>query len=140
MYAHSSLMDTQLAVAVSVANADPLAGARWFQGYVKVKVRAIWAVVTTQIATATLTLTYKFRPTPGSSSGEIVIGTLTLPVGALVGKSYYKDMALFDIPCVPGGEIVVQAAGGATGNATVGISLEATPENPDNHSNMILSA
>lgn len=139
-YTHSSLTDTQLAVAVSVANADPLAGARLFQGYARVKLRAIWAVITTQIATATLTLTYKFRPTPGSAAGEIIIGTLTIPVGALVGKSYYKDMALLDIPCNPGGEVVVQAAGGATGNATVGVSVEVTPENPDNHPNMILSA
>jgi len=138
-YTHQQV-EQQLAVAVSVATADPLAGARWFPGYQKIKCRAIWAVVTTQIATATLTLTFKFRPTPGSASGEIVIGTLTLPVGALVGKSYYKDVALFDIPCPPGGEVVVQAAGGATGNATVGINYEPTWENPDNNANMILSA
>lgn len=139
MYTHGQ-NDQQLAVAVSIAPADPLAGARWFPGYQKIKLRAIWATITTQTAAAIITLTFKYRPTPGSASGEIIIGTVVVPIGALVGKTYYRDIVATDVPCPSGGEVVVQAAGAGTGNATVGITYEPTPDIPENNANMIASA
>ena len=136
-YSHQQ-QEMPLVQAVSAADANPLAGSRVAVGYLPPVVRAIYAVVTTAIATATLTLTFKYRPTPGSATGEVSIGTLTLPVAAAVGKSYYKDGLNVKIP--PGAELVVQSSGGATGNVSCGVLVEPSPEHPDNNTNMIASA
>lgn len=39
------------------------------------------------------TVVFTKRPTPLSSSGEAVVGTLTLPTGTAIGKVVYKDLA-----------------------------------------------
>jgi hypothetical protein len=137
-YNHQQV-EVQLVQAVSLAPADPLAGTRWSPGMTPQRVRAISATITTITATAIITLTFKYRPTPGSSSGEVTIGTLTLPIGAAVGKVYYKKG--LDYLVQPGGEVVVQAAGAsATGNATLGMLTEPHWEMPANNSNAIASA
>jgi hypothetical protein len=138
MYDHQK-MDIMLAMGVGIETAaDPIATARWFPGYQPVLVRAVWAVITAVNTVAPTILTYKFRPTPGSAAGEIVLGTLTIPINAAIGNVYYEKVAVEPTKCTPGGEIVVQTDGGGTvGNASVGIFCEHSWETPANNTRMI---
>ena len=132
-------MEVMVDKAVSLAPANPITTARWSTGMTKQRVRGISATITTVTATAIITLTFKYRPTPGSATGEETIGTLTLPIGAAVGAVYWKKG--LDYLVEPGGEVVVQSAGAsATGNAHLGMLVEPHWENPDNFAAGVESA
>lgn len=135
-YAHQ-MTEAHMGIPVSIVPADPLAGQRWFPFYSPVIVRAIAATITIVTAAAISTLTFKYRPTPGSAAGEVVIGTVVLPIGAVVGKTYFKDN--LNYKAMPGGEIVVQAAGAATGTVSLGMLVEPNWEHPANSPNSIAS-
>lgn len=85
------------------------------------------------------------RPTYNSSSGEILIGQLTLANGTAAGKVVYKDL-VDPVSLVPGDELsyehVTQAtdSGTAAGAGFYGILAELEPEVPGNESNMVASA
>lgn len=103
-----------------------------------IMVRGLFATVTTAVTTATATLTFQYRPTPGSSSGETTLGTLAVTVGA-VGRQFYKDIT--PVRCMPGGEIrVVSDGGGDAGVAGVGIRHTPSWEHPSNNTQQIESA
>lgn len=138
MYDHQKI-DFTLAQAADIATAaDPIATARLFPGYQPLLVRAVWAVITTLNSVAPSILTFKFRPTPGSATGEVTLGILTIPINAAVGNVYYEKVAVEPVKCTPGGEIVCQTDGGGTaGNATVGVSAEPAWETPANNTRMI---
>jgi hypothetical protein len=116
---------------VSIAAANPIATARWTPGMTKQRIRGISATITVVTATAEITLTFKYRPTPGSATNEVTIGTLTLPIGAAVGAVYWKKGLNYLVE--PGGEVVVQSAGAsATGSAAMGLLVEPQWELPEN--------
>lgn len=115
----------------SIAPANPVATARWCPGMTKQRIRGISATITVVTATEIITLTFKYRPTPGSATNEVTIGTLTLPIGAAVGKVYWKKGLNYLVE--PGGEVVVQSAGAsATGSAVMGLLVEPQWELPEN--------
>jgi len=131
-------LDAMLVQAGSVAPADPIALARLGVGLQPMMIDKLWATITTVTAVAIVTLTFKWRPTPGSATAEVAIGTLVLPIGAVVGKQYYKNVTPYK--ALPGGEVVVQAAGAsATGNAHIGVSYSNAWDAPLNNANMIAS-
>lgn len=136
MYDHQK-MDLTLVRAVSIVPANPVAGSPMQIGYQPVLVRAVWACITTITAAAIITLTYKYRPTPGSATGEIILGVLTIPVAAPVGNMYYEKVAVEPTKCLPGGEIVVEAVGAGTGSATLGVFAEHSWDIPANNPRMI---
>lgn len=140
MYEHQRL-DEFIGQALDIATpADPIAAAFFRPGYQPITPRAIFAIITTQATIAATILTFKFRPTIGSAAGEVVIGTLTIPINAPVGNVYYKKVSSA-VKCLPGGEIVCQTDGGATaGNASIGVSAEPTWDAPENNAKMVASA
>lgn len=138
-YSHQ-VTQHQIVVAADVSGAaDPVTGARLFPGRTPMVVKALWATITTQVTTLANTLTFKYRPTPGSASGEETIGTLVLPTSAVIGKQLYKDVTPYKAS--PGGEIVIQTDGvGDAGGVTAGITVEPQWEVPANNTAMIESA
>jgi hypothetical protein len=141
--------DTQLDVtpilgaagAVPVSALTTAAGvvARQIIGYKNLRVKALWATVIVSPTVTNAIATFKYRPTPGSASGEVVIGTLTLPVAAVIGKQYYKK--LFDFIALSGGEVVVDITTTSTaGSAAFGFFGEPQWSNPLDNANMIASA
>jgi hypothetical protein len=138
MYDHQK-MDIQIVAGVGIEAAlDPIPTAQWYPGYQPILVRAVWAVITVANTVAPTILTYKFRPTPGSAAGEIVLGTLTIPINAAIGNVYYERVAVEPVKCTPGGVVVVQTDGGGTvGNATLGVFAEHSWEHPSNNARMI---
>lgn len=130
----------QLVVAADVSGAaDPVTGARLFVGAFPLTVRALWATVTTQVTVAANTLTFKFRPTPGSAAAEVTIGTLVIPTSAVIGKQLYKIPATY--VAQPGGEIVIQTDGGGdAGGVTAGIAAESNFDAGQGGANQIASA
>jgi hypothetical protein len=137
MYDHQQIDET-IVERVDVGTAgDPLATARKTVGSVPVIIRAIYATVTTAQTTAANVLTFKYRPTIGSASGEVTIGTLTIPTGA-VSRQLYKNVTPYK--ALPGGEIVVQSDGGGEGNATLGYRQSPSWEMPANNTAQVASA
>lgn len=134
-YDHQKI-DLQLGTALSLANADPISGPRagFFQ---PAQIDTLWALITTAVSTAAVTLTFKYRPTPGNASGEVVIGTMVLPLSTAAGKLCYKKIIPVKIPF--GAELVVTASGGGAGNAHIGVGYTPSWDNPVGNANTVLS-
>lgn len=109
-------------------------------------VRRIGFVVTTLVAADTTAPVVEFnrRPTPGSSSGEVLLGQLTIPEGAAVGKVYYKDISpvRLQVGDALSLEHVTQAAdsGAAAGAGYYMFELVDEPENIANEADAVASA
>lgn len=89
-------------------------------------------------------VTFYRRPTLGSNTGRVAIGTLTIPNSASVGQVIYKDV---NPMLVNAGEEIsfartVQAVDGGTASGTgfYGYVAELKTEVPLNSSNMVKSA
>lgn len=141
MYAHQNLdnwLGASTGVVIGTPAADPIATALFKVGYQPIMTVAIYALITVATTVAATILTFKFRPTLGSATGEIAIGTLTIPIAAVVGTMYYKTVD--NVKCLPGGEVVVQTNGGATvGSAAVGFMAAPNWDSPGNNLKMIRS-
>lgn len=89
-------------------------------------------------------VTFYRRPTMGSDSGRVAIGTITVPNSASVGQVIYKDVT--PVLLSPGEEIsmarTTQATDGGTaaGQGYYGFVAELKPESPANCTNMVASA
>ena len=102
-------------------------------------VRSASVTVNTAITVTAVVLNIKRRPTPGSATGEVSIGTLTIPVSTAIGKSVYKKG--FAVKVSPGEEVVFDCTTAATAGAgTLCLDVEEAPEEPGNVTNMVLSA
>jgi len=124
---------------VSVVTTATGISMRHIVGYKGIRVKAIWATIITAPTVTNVVASFKYRPTPGSATGEVVIGTLTLPVAAAIGKQYYKK--LFDYLALPGGELVVDITTASTaGAAAFGFFGEPQWANPLDNANQIASA
>ena len=102
-------------------------------------VRAFAAVIRT-VPTVTATIvTGKRRPTPGSATGEVIIGTLVLPTTAALGNLYYKTG--FSTKVFAGEEFVFDVTTASTaGAADLIVQTEPNWDIPGNSPKMILSA
>lgn len=100
-------------------------------------------VTTAVVATTTApVVAVKKRPTPGSSSGEVTIGLLTIPNGTAVSKIVYKNVTPVEL--APGDSLAfehtVQAAGTPAGAGYYSVDYDIDPEVPANLSDMVASA
>jgi len=105
-------------------------------------VRRLWAVVTATVVTAACVVTFTYRPTPGSATGQVTLGTLTIPNSTAPGKLLYKNLSGTPTKIVPGGELVVSFSGGsgAGGIAAVGCTTDPSWDSDGNNANAIASA
>src|SRR5262252_4226174 len=83
--------DLTLLVATSVADSAFVAASRAYPSTPSM-VRRLWATVTTVISTAASVITFTYRPTPGSATGQVTLGTLTVPLATAAGKFMYKNL------------------------------------------------
>ena len=109
----------------------------------QVQLTRIMLFVTTAIVGTTTAPVVAFyaRPTPGSSSGQILLGKLTLPSGTAAGVVVYKEIESVKIP--PGYDLAVvgdtQAVGSAAGAGFAGFKGFVNAEDPRNVSVMLKS-
>lgn len=110
------------------------------------RIKAIMFYITTAIAASTTAPAVRAqrRPTYNSSSGQVVLATLTLPDLTAAGKVVYK--ACTPQTLYPGEtltfEHTIQAVDGssAAGAGYYGFEIELDPEVPANQSKMLASA
>jgi hypothetical protein len=82
---------------------------------------------------------FKFRPTIGSATGEVVVGTLSFPVGQAIGTVVYKTVD--NVKMTPGGELVVSITQVSTaGTVQFGVLVGPNWDNPGNNLKMTRSA
>lgn len=112
-----------------------------------ISVKRVYAQVSTAVTASTTApqVVVKSRPTYGSASGAVTLGTVIIPNSAAVGAVYYKDIA--DNVRVQAGyelslEVSVAAAdsGTAGGAAFIGCLYEMAPDSDVNQSLLIKSA
>lgn len=102
-----------------------------------------YVTVTTASNTQNPVVAFKRRPTYNSASGEVTMGTLTIPTGTAAGKVMYKDIDPFIL--YPGDEFsfeqTVQAtdSGSAAGAGFYAFFYQLDPEVPSNEGDMIKS-
>jgi hypothetical protein len=101
---------------------------------------AIYALVITAPTVTAPSVTFKFRPTIGSATGEVTIGTLTFALAtALINTVVFKTVD--NVKLTPGGEVVVQVTAVATaGAAQFGILVAPNWDYPANNLKMVRSA
>lgn len=80
--------------------------------------------------------------TPGAGGTSTVVGTITVPNAATIGKSYYKDglSTAFAVGDVIQIKHVIGTGGTANGNANVDWYCEIDPEVPGNMTDMVESS
>ncbi len=106
--------------------------------------RQIQFLVTTNIVNTTTAAveSVDYRPTYGSDTGRVELGTLVLANGTAAGKVVYKNV---NKKLSPGEQLVCRhktagAGGSAAGAGRFRLILEPISENPLNLSNMVASA
>lgn len=110
-----------------------------------IQVRRITFGVTTQVTAGTTapTVTVYRRPTAGSSSGQVLLGTLTIANGTVAGSIVYKELESVRVKAGEGlaFRVNVQAVDGGTaaGVGFAGAIVEQDPEYPGNQSLMVAS-
>lgn len=126
---------------------DLSAAAAVYGGYLiakQCKITRIAFYVTTAVVATTTAPVVEFnrRPTYNSASGEIALGTLTIPTGTAAGKILYKDID--PVTLFPGDELsfehTVQAVGSAAGAGFYAFDIYEDPEVVGNQADMIASA
>lgn len=105
--------------------------------------RIMLQVSTATVSTGNIVVSVYERPTYGSSSGQVLIGTLVIPSGVAAGKIYYKDVESVKIP--QGSQLAfvcstAAAGGGAAGAGFSNFKAFMASEDPKNVSQMVLSA
>ena len=111
-----------------------------------VKVTGFYFLVTTAVLAGTTAPVVEInrRPTPGSSSGEVQMASMTIPTASAAGKVLYKQIE--PVLCYPGDEIslehVTQAADGGTaaGIGFYGFDYEVVSEAVANCGDLVASA
>lgn len=107
-------------------------------------VKQLQFILTLEAASGTSvapTVVYKKYLIPGSSSGAVTLGTLTVPTGTAIGKTVYKNIT--PVKMVVGQSIQITwtvGTGTPTGMGEAELVAEADEEVPGNNSSMIASA
>lgn len=110
------------------------------------RIKAVYFYVSIVCLAGTTAPVVRFlrRPTYGSTTGQVVLGTITIPSGTAAGKVMYK--LITPTTLFPGEtltfEHTVQAAdpGTPTCSGYYGFEVELDPEVPANQPNLVLSA
>ena len=107
--------------------------------------RLYFFVTTALVASSTAALVeFNQRPTPGSGSGEVLLGQLTLAHGTAAGTVVYKDIS--PVRLNPGDELSYEhvttavSTGTAAGAGFYGILYELAPEYVANTTDLSASA
>jgi len=104
-------------------------------------ISGIAAIITTAMTVTAAVLTLTHRPTPGSSSGEVTIATITLPVtGSAIGDCVYKrGFSPYKVPA--GAEVTLTLGTASTaGAAAFNLELIFSSDAPGNNAKMKASA
>lgn len=101
--------------------------------------RLVVKVTTSISSTGAVVVALKRRPTYGSSSGEVNLGTVSIPAAAVANAVYYKDITPYN--CLIGDQLVFDCttAASTSGAAIAGFLADFDPEAAAN-SVMIASA
>lgn len=105
-----------------------------------VQIEMLCATITTAITVTAAILQLLYRPTPGSATGQTIVGSITCPVtGSAIGQQIYKKIAPFEAN--PGGQLVWELTQASTAGAVIpGILVSETSELPGNVAAMVASA
>lgn len=104
-----------------------------------VEVSIICATVTVQMTVTAAVIDFIYRPIPGATTNQVVLGRITIPTAATIGQQIYKKVN--PVECNPGGEIVIELITAATaGAAAFGVLVGETAETPGNMTAMVASA
>jgi hypothetical protein len=102
--------------------------------------RLVFTVLTAPTGGTAPVLQFLYRPTPASASGQVTLGTLTIPDATAIGKVVYKDITDATI-MVPGGQICCSCSTADTaGTGYWGIEVTDSPANAKAIATMIASA
>lgn len=114
----------------------------------KCMIRRLMFIVSEAVLAATTAPVVRFskRITPGSDTGVVVLGSMTIPSGSAIGKVVYKDIEPVELN--PGDAIMVEntqqtvdpGSGTETGQGYYGFELEDCPESPSESGDMVESA
>lgn len=141
--------DKSMVVTPGVAGAQVLTSVAVIQFFPmlqnQVLQRAGLMITTAVVSTGAVVVNVIARPTHGSTSGQVVLGTISVPGGAVVGATYYKDFADNLTIIQAGYELVfavltAAAGGGAAGACLPMAVLDYDPEVPLNQASLVLSA
>jgi hypothetical protein len=116
-------------------------GTPFHPGLQKFVVRAFALVLTAAITGSDAIVELRKRITPGSDTGAVAVGTITLPLtGTAIGQVYYKRG--FNVSIQPGDELIMVVTDVATAGTVFGkVELDPQPEVPGNlGAEMIASA
>lgn len=133
------IADSQSGTATAVIGQHPITSVPTIVRSLHVAVKATGGTLSGSCVVA-----FKRRPTYGSATGEVTIGSVTIPAAqAAAGKVFYKEG--FNTKVNPGEAItaeVTTAMGGSTPTLTItaAVNIELSPDVPDNFSRMIKSA
>lgn len=102
--------------------------------------------VKTLVASSTANEVYTFyqRPTSGSTSGQVALGTLTIPTASAVGQVIYKDIE--SVKLLPGQDLAIKRTTQGTDGSSVagagflGFKAFSNVESPLNVTAMVKSA
>lgn len=94
--------------------------------------RLLVKVTVSIVSTSAVVITFHARPTYGSASSQVNLGTVTIPGGVAANAFYYADINPVDVPV--GYQIVadVTSAASASGSALAGFLAQYSPEVPGN--------
>lgn len=105
----------------------------------RVKVKRLKFHVTVLISGAAV-VRFLARPTPGSATGQVVIGVLNIPTATAVGKVVYKDVEPYELPVGYALAMEQTSAANVAGAGYYGFDAVIEQEVAANESNMIASA
>lgn len=104
-------------------------------------VSRLFCKVTVDLVTsAACVVTFYGRPTYGSDTSALNLGTVKLPDAAVANDVYYKDIDPVSVPAGYQVTAEVTTAAGTSGSALAGFLAQYTPEEPANLSQFIASA
>lgn len=114
-----------------IAAQTPAVKATLYPGLQKMVVRSVAFTITVAQTVTASVWSLRKRPTPGSSSGETVIATITLPTTDAIGVVRYRKG--LNVELVPGDELALTLDTAATaGSAAVAVELDPVPEHSAN--------
>lgn len=97
--------------------------------------RLLLKITTAIVSSANVVVSFWARPTYGSATNEIALGTVSVPTGALANSLYFSDINPIDVPANYQivAEITTAAVGGsAAGGALSGFLQQYDPETAAN--------
>jgi hypothetical protein len=122
-----------------IAAQTPQQKASMYVGPEPMNISGIAGIVTTAMTVTNAVFNVTHRPTPGSATGEVTIGTITLPfTGSAIGDCVIKRWSPYKVPA--GAEITLTLVTAATvGAAAFNLEAIAVTDAPGNNAKVKLS-